>query len=602
MSSFFRPDQPVTLTLGEGDYFLHSTTTDEVDGLDAAVVSVDPDLEVTGDMEVVLDARETTQVQIETPQPATTRGNLGFINRREFHGRSIAHSTMKFDTVQSVWVTPTDEPRVGSFEFSSRWQLGAPVLTGTAEAPQELEVLPEYERYSPVLDPDGPLELVDAGAGTPADYEGLDVEGKIAVVSLSLKGQEDVAAAVEAGAAALMIAPESQWWTSYTGRGARLDLPVVVLSPVEGQEVLGRLDDGDLRMSFAGSPDRPYTYDVVQVSAGQVPEEVVHTVSEENSTTVHAAYHHTGGEEWTKEQRFAWLPWQQSTIVESQQELRTPQERTEIISSGDPGTLWRQHVLHYFSWDSLNPLRDGTSHPLRSYEPGEEITYEWHRAVTRPAVPAGTDPLRSGDTLTLQVPEHATGDGSLAMRSVAAQTTMNLWQDGELLHEDTAAWGDYPVGDGPVQLDLSVVRDQDASWQFSTRTDTSWSFDSHGAGEGVTTVLPLLRVDYDTRVGLDNTVPAGSVRPLGLRVVHPDGLGDAPFIRSAQLWVSYDEGDSWHEVAAVPTGPSRGSGNYTALVVHPQEHESVSLRVEATDADGNSIEQTVLRAYGIGPE
>ena len=80
-----------------------------------------------------------------------------------------------------------------------------------------------------------------------------------------------------------------------------------------------------------------------------------------NSTTITANYHEMGGEEWAKEQRYAWRPWQQSTIVESQQELHTPQRRTETISSGSPDTLWRQHVLHLFSWDTMNPITAGPS-------------------------------------------------------------------------------------------------------------------------------------------------------------------------------------------------------------------------------------------------
>ncbi|WP_114907349.1 S8 family serine peptidase [Ornithinimicrobium murale] len=594
---FVWPGETVTFTVGEGNYFLHAMMTPEVDGLDAAVVVTDPDLEVTGDLEVVLDAREANEVRIETPDPATTRGNLGFITHREFHGRSVSNSTMKFDSTQSVWVTPTDEPQEGTFEFSSRWQLGTPVLTGRTIGRDALEVYPWYERYSPQLASARPLELVDAGAGTPADYEDLDVEGKIAVVELDGKGQQDVDAAVAAGAAGLMIAPESQWWTKYTGRGNRLDLPVVVLTPADGQEILERLEEGRVRMRFTGNPDRPVTYDVMQVTSGAIPEDVVHTVNRHNSATVTARYHETGGEEWTKEQRFAWRPWQRSTIVETQQELHTPQQRTEIVSAGD--TLWRQHVLDHFSWDSLNPIRDGAFHEIRSYEPGEKVRYDWHRAVVRPTVTEASAPVRTGDTLSLRIPELATGDGTLAQRSSSADTTMTLSQGGAVLHEGDAAWGDYSVGDGQVQLDLSVVREGNANWDYSTRTDTSWTFDSTGAGED-SAVQPLLSVDYDVPVGLDNTVPAGSNEEIAVTVTHPDGLPQGGTVEEARLWASVDDGATWTELATSLSGGS-GGAQFTARMEHPDGEGHVSLRVEATDADGNSVEQTVIRAYGIQP-
>lgn len=592
---FVRPGETVTFTVGEGDYFLHAMVTPEVDGLDSAVVITDPDLEITGDREIVLDARESTRVQIQTPDPATTRGNLGFITHREFHGRSLTNSTMKFDSAQSVWVTPTEEAKGGVFEFSSRWQLGTPVLTGTALGRGGLEIYPNYERYSPQLESVRPLELVFAGAGTPTDYEGLDVEGKIAVVSIRSKVEQDVEAAVAAGAAGLMIAPDEQSWTKYTGRGDRLDLPVLVLAPGEGQDVLDRLaSERTVRMRFTGSPDRPVTYDVVQVSTGRVPEHVVHEVTAENSATITARYHETGGEEWAKEQRFGWRPWQRSTIVETQQELHTPQQRTEIISGGD--TVWRQHVLDHFSWESTNPIRDGMYHGVRGYQPGEEVTYDWHGAVVRPALTTDGQPLRTGDLLSLRIPELVSGEGSLTQRSTAADTSMTLSQGGQVLHEGTAAWGDYAVGDGPVQLDLTVAREGNANWDFSPHTETSWTFDSVRDTAGGT-VQPVLSVGYDVPVRLDNTVPVGATETITLTVTHPDGLAQAAPVGQPSVWVSFDDGDTWSQVPA----RASGDGRFTAKVTHPRAEGYVSLRVRAGDEAGNTVEQTVLRAYGIGP-
>ena len=106
-----------------------------------------------------------------------------------------------------------------------------------------------------------------------------------------------------------------------------------------------------MSLTIDAVPDSRYTYDVVQVAQDRVPQPVVHTVSPRNSATITANYHEMGGEPWAKEQRYAWRPWQQSTVVENQQEVHTPQRRTETISSGSPDTLWRQHVLHFFSWD-----------------------------------------------------------------------------------------------------------------------------------------------------------------------------------------------------------------------------------------------------------
>src|SRR3546814_2058149 len=125
-----------------------------------------------------------------------------------------------------------------------------------------------------------------------------------------------------------------------------------------------------------------------------------------------------GGGPWAKEQRFAWRPWQQSTIVESQQELRTPQRRTEIISSGSPDTLWRRHVLHLYSWDTLNPITGGAVHALRTYRPGERVSEDWFASVVRPAAPAGVAPTRTDDALDLRIAELAGGDATTYDRAI----------------------------------------------------------------------------------------------------------------------------------------------------------------------------------------
>lgn len=583
-----------TVTLGEGTYFLHAMMTGEVDREDAQIVVTDPDLEITGDTEIVLDARDATRVRIETPEPAVTRGNLGFNTYREFFGRSLANLTMEFDVTQSVWVTPTERAKEGVFEFTSRWQLAAPPLVGTATGGPELTVMPLYDRYSPELDSRRPLELVDVGAGTPEDYARVDVTGKVAVVRPAENQWEDVDAAVAAGAAALMVAPEEQRWTKYTGRGNRRDIPVVVLRPADGDAVLERLAGGDLRMTFSGDPDAPYTYDVMQVSQGRVPEDVVHTVTPENSTVIRANYHEMGGQEWSKEQRFAWRPWQQTTSVETQQELRTPQSRTEVVSGGD--TLWRQHVLHFFSWDTMNPIRGGAVAPLQAYEPGTRLTYDWYGALVRPVVADGLAPVRDGDTISLRIPELGQQSGELYGRSTAAETTMTLHEGDRLLVEDTQAWGDYRVSEGPAdyRLDLSVRREADPEWQFSTRTDTSWTFGSERPAEGPA-VLPLLTVDYDIPVDLRNTVPGGKPATLGFAVTHPAGAAGAGDVDRMRAWISYDDGASWDELGL--TGA--GDGRFTATVRHPRAGGTVSLRVQAGDDQGNAVEQTVVRAYGV---
>ena len=61
-------------------------------------------------------------------------------------------------------------------------------------------------------------------------------------------------------------------------------------------------------------------------------------------------------------------------------------------------------------------------------------------------------------------------------------------------------------------------------------------------------------------------------------------------------WISYDDGDSWQRLSLGGHGTSRST-----TLRHPRSAGFASLRVRAEDRDGNTIDQTVLRAYGIAP-
>lgn len=579
-----------TVELGEGDYFLNGLLTPEVYDEDSVVAIVDPDLEVTRDREIVLDARTATRVEIKTPRPATSRGNLGYTAYRKIGGRTVTHSVMEFDSVRSIWVTPTEPAKGGDFEFTSRWQLAEPLVTATTGGRNPLDLLPGLEGRSPTITTPQRREVVEAGTGQAEDFTTVDVRGKIALVHASWVGDVDLTAAVDAGASMVLLAPEpgTQLWSRYTGRGTRLPLPVLDLSPKERDLLAARMTAGTVNLLVSGVDESTYTYDVVQVSKDQVPTTVVHNVTKANSATVNAKYSEMGGEAWAKEQRFAWRPWQDSTIVESQRELHTPQQRTETISSGQPDTLWRQRVLSFYSWDTMNPINGGAVHALRTYRPGEHVNYDWFGGVVRPAVPAGAVPSRTVDALAINVAELSGAGGVTYDRARSSEATMQLFENDELLASGNQAWGTYTarMPSADYRLNLKVTRTKDLDWEYSTTTDTTWRFRSARPAAGVTAKLPLLQVDYSVPAGLDHQVAAGSVGVVSLKVATAT---------SAKGWVSFDDGASWKALNLAASG----KGAWSAQVTHPAAGGHVSLKVQASDAAGNSIEQTVLRAYGV---
>ena len=64
--------------------------------------------------------------------------------------------------------------------------------------------------------------------------------------------------------------------------------------------------------------------------------------------------------------------------------------------------------------------------------------------------------------------------------------------------------------------------------------------------------------------------------------------------RSLSLEVSYDDGVAWRRVPVIRFG-QRGF----AALNHPAGSEFISLRAQSTDAAGNTVSQTIVRAYRI---
>ncbi|WP_020580419.1 S8 family serine peptidase [Actinopolymorpha alba] len=600
-----------TYEVAEGTYFLHAMISQRRGPDEETFVIDDPKVEVTSDMTVTVDARTAKPVVIKTPKPAVQDGILSFYSHREFGARGISHYTMQFDTTRRVYATPTERLAESAYEFGTRWSMIAPPLTGRVVTPKggpSLEFF--YLRASQALDGTTSLPVVDVGAGQPKDYAGLDVRGKIALVSSEdWDYDQRVVDAAAAGAkmAAIIVPEDAYAWSKLNlAEGERLPAIGALMTHERGADLRALVARGKVTVELTGVPVSPYLYDVMQVSRGQVPNQIVHTVSDRNSATISTQYHEPGGESWSKEQRFGWRPWQDTAINQYQRVVKTPLTREEVVSAD--GTWWQHRVKHYYSWDNMNPLPGGMTQAPQRYKAGQKLNEQWYAPVVRPAIPRGVEGLtsyRTGDTLRIRIPEFAdSGAGHYGyaegdLGSLPDEGSAKLYRNGELLAEDAFAWGDFPAGgaSGDYRLDLTISRTS-ADWAFSTRTDTSWAFGSSRPASGAQPLLPLLQLDYGVPTDLTNKAASGRALPIDLTARHQDGLR-GPSVTRMAAWVSYDDGASWSTVEAVT---SKGGGRYGAVVKHPalsRTNGYVSLRVRAEDAAGNSVTQTVLRAYGL---
>ncbi|MFI6920944.1 S8 family peptidase [Nonomuraea spiralis] len=569
------PEDGLTVEVSEGTYMTQSLNLGSGWGRmhprDGMVVI--PELKVDRDLDVVLDFRRTTPVIIRTKEPAEQVGIYTYFTYRAFGSRKISQGVMNFDVIEGLNVSPTQPVRDGSFEFASRWQLVAPKLTvrvpGTAQ-PYTMGFL----GGSPGVEGRHMWRLADGTAGS---------KGKAAVIrSEDIDWADPSGAAIKAGAAAviLVMAPDDPFGPGWRPVGADLPIPALVVAADDGRRMLERMTKGNAKIEVTGQMDSPYLYDVMQVSDGRVPDEIVYEVNDGNTAHVATTYADNGGFAWAKEQRFGWRPWQSYSLgqqMETQRIVKTPLQRTEYVSAN--GSYWQHLVNHQYVWDDMGRLLDGMTEQPRTYQPRTRTSESWHAPVVRPAIPAWIAPsTREGDTMEIRIPEFVDSSGHASRAGVDNDTaSARFYRDGTLVAERDAAWGAFPAApqEAAYRLELSTSRTSE-EWTTATATETAWTFRSKPGDR----VLPLLQVDYDVRPERPGLV--------GFAVRHQEGVSGAR-AKDLKLELSYDDGATWRAQPVV----ALGGGRYSAIVLRPHP----SLRVTATDSAGNTVRQTVIRAY-----
>ncbi|MFD3404663.1 S8 family serine peptidase [Kribbella sp. NPDC058693] len=572
-----------TAEVEEGTYLLHSLVENSDPQDEQVSLFTDPNIVVSKDTEIVIDARKAVPITIETPKPSEQQAVLSYYVHRVYaNGRSISHGVMHFSTVKQVNVTPTKPVKSGSFEFSSRWQLVAPLVQASVPGvpgPLDINLLhqsPSYEgkKRFPLVYADPTLK---------------GVKGAVAVLDSSEDGwgngseHDQIVAAANAGAAGVILVRPPDWsaWTVWRPVGDREPIPAMVTTSKDGRKLIDRARRGKATIDLTLTTSSPYLYDVQQVSTGSIPAKIDYKVTPANSARITTRYADNGGFNWAKEQRFGWRPWQEYSWNDSQRFVETPKVREEWVTSGD--SLWQHRVHHLYTWDDMNPLAGGMTSVPRSYRTGTSDE-TWFGPVVRPAAAPGVQSTRTGDRLSLRIPSFVDAAGHYTVGETTASSA-TLSRNGAVVAELPSAWADVITSseDAAYKLDLTTERkDSEGEWNWGTHTETSWEFRSAKQPDDKAVALPLQQVNYKVPVDLTGRVAART---------HAISF-ESPRATSLQAWASYDEGKTWQRLVVIGA-----LGHYLAVV--PNAHDTVSLKVAATGPNGAKITQTVIRAYGV---
>ncbi|ALG10262.1 hypothetical protein AOZ06_28225 [Kibdelosporangium phytohabitans] len=260
----------------------------------------------------------------------------------------------------------------------------------------------------------------------------------------------------------------------------------------------------------------------------------------------------------------------------------TPGIRTEYYGGENADWARRMNVM------DGNSYQGGLNGLPRHYEPGKTYTESYYRGVFGPSFSDNHgDPWvqQRGDTLVAYVPLFGDGAGNAGF-AAADDASTKLYRNGELLSESTEAGYvrlAVPQGRARYRLTAEATR---AGYPKASQVSAAWTFQSdHSPG---VTALPVAAIRFTPKLDASERAHSGALFAVPVHVQPQAGAQSKPTLTSTE--VSYDRGVTWEKAALY--------GEYL-LLYHPVGAPSVSLRASAADAEGNTVEQTIIDAYPL---
>ncbi len=266
----------------------------------------------------------------------------------------------------------------------------------------------------------------------------------------------------------------------------------------------------------------------------------------------------------------------------------TPFKQVEYVNT-DGGIRWQRFLFEYGSDGRLNRFDS----PFTVYQSGRAYTEAWNRGVFSPALPwAGAEKAdgvsRTGDVISTDLLMYGDGRGALGYSTRATQRTA-LYRDGTLVGEQPETRTSFTVPGKEAAYRLVVESERGAPATLSTRVSGVWTFRSGHVASDMPARLPVSVVRFSPALDAENSAPSGRRFTVPVTVQPLEGSAARP-VRRLSVEVSYDDGATWTRAEV------HGSA---AVLRHPAGDGFVSLRARAVDGAGNTVEQTVIRAYRV---
>ncbi|ALG06554.1 S8 family serine peptidase [Kibdelosporangium phytohabitans] len=588
-------NQPVRVPAGK--YALFGGVKTPIAGKQAtsSTMLAEPEVDVRKDTTVTLDARPGVRVstQVEEKDARMAAGVTAVAATGGPGGGNVGFLTGLDDESYAV---PT-KGNHNHLEYYNRVQLERPPVKLTASKPESFEIPVDWAPKSPTFVGDKDLTAVDAGHATPEEIAARELKGKLAVFTLGA-GEEAaydarVKALGDAGVAAVLF------YFSDSGSVLVDEKPPVPVAYTLDPSGARLAELGNATVKLTGQAASPYRYELAFPHHGSIPGDLAYRPQHKDLASVDTKYHSMidGGIAYidflTRSGDLDMGSGLWSTVVP------VPLQRTVYYSP----VTWQN------SFRAAPSLDGGHEHGYitgeRTYRAGERLTAEWNKSVVGPGLSVSQElytglphlAFREADQITAVLPllsdaARHSGFPRPEEYSFADKGDTVLYADGkEIGRSGQPGDGTFkvPAQAADYRLTSDVTRTSPL-WPVSTKVGAEWTFKSGHTDKSVP--LPLLAVGFDPKVDITNHARANGVLAIPVRVDRQPGApGGATSLRTVET--SLDDGKTWRGAPVVRVGD-----RWWALVHNPASG-FVSLRASASDKAGNTVSQTVVRAYRV---
>jgi subtilisin family serine protease len=587
-------DGEKTLRMPRGTYTLstYMDVTGEKADRSGLAVLVDPETVLDSSTEVVLDARDARLLETEAPQRSEDRQrkvDFGIVDR---FGVEIRGAYAVWPGTDDVYVSPTEPMTEGEFILTTRWRKGERALDlSSPDGKSTFDTM--VQAGSDLSTATRMLPTAYAGQGAAADYARVNARGKIVVVRRSddVSPSERAAAAAAAGAKALIVVNDGVGGLSeYVGESS---IAVASVHRDQGSKLIALAKAGrKLTMAQAKYPS--FVYDLTREYPGQVPDHaLVYKPSQGDLARIDARYYGVrGGEASGYRYDLTLTP----SLGFHEREWH-PGTRVEWVT---PGQVWveshAQNIYAQLPWEMVSGVN--------TFKAGQTTRLDWFRPAVRPGFSDSFGVINSRwqNYMTWNVQPWSSSSDVMALGGYLpwgeTPTHLQVFQGETLIHDNPYSadmqWIEVPAGNLPYRAVLDAERPADI-FRLSTRTHTEWTFMSDSNESDFFEPFTVMQLDYQLETDLHGDLEAGAKHEMAIRPI-PSDFGTLPgSVTQVSFKVSYDDGASWHNVTL-----AKGADGWWRGSFKPTKAGSfLSVRASADMDSGYSIEQEIIRAYGL---